>query len=104
MIVATDTDLTQRAASGDREAFGRVFEQSLPAVWAFACRRTGNRAASEMLTRRILCRAVDELGSYDGQVPFAAWLLAVARRVAAPASPRRTRPHGRRPAPTTRPG
>lgn len=92
MLVSTDTELTHRAAAGDREAFERVYAASLPAVWAFAMRRTGSRAAAEALTARILRRAFAELEGYDGQVPFGAWLLGVARRVATAQWPRPARP------------
>jgi DNA-directed RNA polymerase specialized sigma24 family protein len=92
VLVSTDTDLTRRAAAGDPEAFERIYAQSLPAVWAFVSRRAAGRASAEALTRRILRRAFTELGDYDGQVPFAAWLLAVARRVASTQTPRPARP------------
>lgn len=92
MLASTDTDLTRRAAAGDREAFERVYAESLPAVWSFASRRAGSRAGAEVLTARILRRAFAELASYDGQVPYGAWLLGVARRVASVPVPRPARP------------
>ena len=92
MIASTDTELTQRAAQGDRDAFGRLYEQCVPVVWAFACRRSGDRPEAELLTSRILRRAIEELESYDGSVPFAAWLHALALRVAATPPPRTARP------------
>lgn len=91
MLVTTDTQLTQRAARGDREAFERVFAASLPPVWAFARRRASSRFAAEALAGRILRRAFAELEGYDGQVPYAAWLLALARRVAQTQAPRPAR-------------
>src|SRR5690606_1663002 len=57
VLASTDTDLTRRAAAGDREAFERVYAESLPAVWSFASRRAGSRAGAEVLTARILRRA-----------------------------------------------
>jgi DNA-directed RNA polymerase specialized sigma24 family protein len=92
VLVSTDTDLTRRAAAGDRDAFERVYAQSLPAVWSFASRRAAGRASAEALAGRILRRAFAELDGYDGQVPFAAWLLAIARRVANAQAPRAARP------------
>lgn len=92
MLVSTDTDLTQRAAAGDRDAFERVYAESVPAVWAFVTRRGGGRASAEALAARILRRAFAELDGYDGRVPYAAWLLGVARRVASAQAPRPTRP------------
>lgn len=94
MLVSTDTELTHRAAAGDRDAFDRVFAHALPAVWAYASRRVSGRAAAEALTGRILRRAFLELDDYDGQVPFGAWLLTVARRVASVQLPRTRRQVG----------
>jgi len=94
VLISTDTDLTHRAAAGDREAFEQVFAASLPSIWGFVSRRAAGRAAAEALASRILRRAFSELDHYDGQVPFAAWLLAVARRVASVQAPRPVRPSG----------
>lgn len=102
MIRTTDSELTQRAAHGDRDAFRCVYADSLPVVWAFACRRTAGRPAAEALTSRILRRAFGELSSYDGQVPFAAWLHTVALRVAASPTPHTTRSGPPAPPHTTR--
>jgi DNA-directed RNA polymerase specialized sigma24 family protein len=88
VLVSTDTELTRRTAAGDRDAFERLFAQCLPPIWTFASRRTSGRAAAEALTLRILRRAFLELEDYDGQVPFAAWLLTIARRVASTQAPR----------------
>ena len=74
MLLTTDTELARRAALGDREAFERVYQASLQPIWAFACRHAAGRLAAQALTARILRRAFSELASYDGQVPFAAWL------------------------------
>ena len=91
MILTTDTELTQRAARGDRDAFARVYEDCFPAVWTFACRQTMGRPAAEALTSRVLRQTFGELVSYDAQIPFAAWLHALSLRVAASPSPRTAR-------------
>jgi DNA-directed RNA polymerase specialized sigma24 family protein len=88
VLLTTDTELVQRAANGERQAFALVYAESFGCVWAFAIRRHRRRAQVEQLTSRILARAFAELESYDGQVPFAAWLLGVAKRVARQAAPR----------------
>jgi len=81
MLTTTDTRLVSRAAEGDRDAFDAIFEASFPRVFAFAARRTASRAAAERLTQRILRRGFASLGGYAGDVPFAAWLLTVAKQV-----------------------
>jgi DNA-directed RNA polymerase specialized sigma24 family protein len=92
VLVSTDTDLIQRAAEGDREAFEYVYSQCFPPIWSLASRTAAGRVSAEALARRILQQAFAELDDYDGQVPFAAWLLSVAHRVARTHAPHPTRP------------
>jgi RNA polymerase sigma-70 factor (ECF subfamily) len=82
MLMTTDTGTVQRAMRGDREAFETVYDASFACVYAFASRRSdGTRLAAEALTEAILVRAFRELDHYRGDVPWAAWLLDVAKRV-----------------------
>jgi len=81
MLMTTDTRLLARVAAGDREAFETVYAASFAAIYAFAARRTNDRAAAEALTERILRRTFATLATYTGDVPFAAWLLEVAKEV-----------------------
>lgn len=46
----TDTDLWQRAAAGDRNAFGELFERHAEAVWNHAYRLTASWSQAEDLT------------------------------------------------------
>jgi len=89
VLTTTDTKLTRAAAGQEREAFEAVFEAVVPAIWAWACRRVPERAAAEALAERILQRVFAELDGYEGQVPFAAWVLTLAREEARAALPRR---------------
>jgi len=81
MLMTTDTGTVQRAMRGDREAFEAVYDASFACVHAFASRRCDGRLATEVLTEAILVRAFQELDRYQGDVPWAAWLLGVAKRV-----------------------
>lgn len=81
MLMTTDTGTVERAIRGDREAFEALYEASFPCVHAFASRRCGARLATEALTEAILVRAFQELGQYRGDMPWAAWLLGVAKQV-----------------------
>jgi RNA polymerase sigma-70 factor (ECF subfamily) len=89
MLMTTDTVLVQRAARGDREAFASIYEETFRCIYAFAARRTHTRAAAEALTEVILIQVFGMLESYAGDVPFAAWLLSVAKSVVAGTGPRR---------------
>jgi len=81
MLMTTDTRLVARATEGDRDAFDAVYAASFPAVHAFAARRTRDRGEAEALTARILRRVFTALPAYAGDVPFAAWLLELAKEV-----------------------
>jgi RNA polymerase sigma-70 factor (ECF subfamily) len=83
MLMTTDTALVQRAARGDRDAFASIYEESFRCVYAFAARETRSRAAAEALTERVLVQVFKVLDRYAGDVPFAAWLQAIAKSVAA---------------------
>jgi RNA polymerase sigma-70 factor, ECF subfamily len=83
MLMTTDSALVRRAALGDREAFALIYEESFRCIHAFAARETQDRAAAEVLTERILVRVFEALDRYAGDVPFAAWLQAIAKTVAA---------------------
>jgi DNA-directed RNA polymerase specialized sigma24 family protein len=48
--LSTDTELWQRAAAGDRAAFGELFERHVAAVWNHAYRLTAPWAQAEDLT------------------------------------------------------
>lgn len=82
MLMTTDTTLVQRAALGDPEAFASIYDESFRCVYAFAARRTRRRVSAEALTERVLVRVFEQLRHYAGDVPFAAWLHAVAKSVA----------------------
>ena len=98
MLMTTDTRTVERGLAGDREAFEAVYDASLGCVHAFASRRCRGRLATEALTEAILVRVFQDLGHYRGEVPWAAWLLSVAKRVvrerpvAARRTPGRTEP------------
>jgi RNA polymerase sigma-70 factor (ECF subfamily) len=48
--MSTDGDLWSRSATGDRRAFGELFERHAHAVWNHAYRLTGSWASAEDLT------------------------------------------------------
>jgi RNA polymerase sigma-70 factor (ECF subfamily) len=89
MLMTTDTVLVQRAALGDREAFASIYEESFRCVYSYAARQTGTRAAAEALTEVILIQVFATLGSYEGDVPFAAWLQSIAKNVVTGTASRR---------------
>jgi DNA-directed RNA polymerase specialized sigma24 family protein len=98
MLMTTDTRLVALVIAGDRDAFDAVYTASFRSVHAFAARRVEGRAAAEALAARILRRVFAALDQYDGEVPFAAWLLDLAKQVEREDRTRR-RPERARPRP-----
>jgi DNA-directed RNA polymerase specialized sigma24 family protein len=98
MLMTTDTRLVARVIDGDPDAFDAVYAASFPSIFAFAARRAADRRAAEALAARILRRAFTLLDRYDGDVPFAAWLLTLAKQVVRDEE-RQRRPERARPRP-----
>jgi RNA polymerase sigma-70 factor (ECF subfamily) len=68
-----------QAAQADPARFLELYDRSFHRVWAFAIRRTENRADAEDVTSEVFRRALENLGAYESRgTPFAAWLLRIA--------------------------
>ena len=82
MGVLTDAALWQRAAAGETEAFGTIFERHARTVYNYCFRRTGNWSQAEELTAIVFLEAWRRRGQVvlerDEAVP---WLLGVATNV-----------------------
>ena len=78
----TDAALWQRAAAGDADAFGTIFERHARAVYNYCFRRTGDWALAEELTAIVFLEAwrrrAQVVLERDEAVP---WLLGVATNV-----------------------
>ena len=89
MTARCDPDLVAEAAlvkraRTDGEAFGRLYDHYLGRVYRFAYRCTGTHADAEDLTAQTFHRALERLETYEWRgLPFGAWLLRIARNLAA---------------------
>jgi len=81
--MASDTELWDRAASGDRRAFGDLFERHVEAVWNHAYRLTASWSQAEDLTSSTFLLAWRKCGEVrlvrDSALP---WLYTVAANLA----------------------
>jgi RNA polymerase sigma-70 factor, ECF subfamily len=81
--VHTDAALWERAASGNKAAFGELFERHAQAVWNHAHRLTGSWTLAEDLTSSTFLTAWRKVGEVtlvrDSALP---WLYAVAGNLA----------------------
>jgi RNA polymerase sigma-70 factor (ECF subfamily) len=92
----SDAEVTGRllveAAQRDPRRFAELYEINFERVYAFIARRVQNRQEAEDLTSDVFHRALANLGRFEWRgVPFAAWLLAIARNAIADQSKRAAR-------------
>ncbi len=84
------TELTLRAAGGDRAALSDVVRATQADVWRL-CAHLVDPEAADDLTQEVYARAVVALDRYRGDSPVRLWLLGIARHVAIDEVRRRTR-------------
>jgi RNA polymerase sigma-70 factor (ECF subfamily) len=77
---ATDGELIQRAATGDRGAFETLYQRYARSVFGLALRRLGDRGRAEDAVQETFASIWRSAGSYRPERgPGAPWLYAVAR-------------------------
>ena len=83
-IEFNEEDVLNRAAQGEREAFGLLYERYIDRIFNYVYYRTGNRHDAEDLTARVFQRAMNHINNYtDRGVPFSAWLYRIAHNLVA---------------------
>ena len=73
--------LVSAAQQGDREAFGRLFEQFQRAVYAVAFRRLGDHAEAQEVCQEVFIQAMRKIGQLRDPRCFAGWLRSMASRM-----------------------
>ncbi len=74
-----DLELIARAARGDREAFGRLYERYVLKVFRHIYFLTSDPQLAEDLTAQTFLNALEALPRYQVRgIPFLAWLLRIA--------------------------
>ncbi|MCL4467018.1 MAG: sigma-70 family RNA polymerase sigma factor [Chloroflexi bacterium] len=71
--------LAARAAAGDGEAFGRIYDLYLNGIYRYVYYRLGSARDAEDVTEQVFCKAWEAIGRFhpDG-TPVVAWLLRIA--------------------------
>ncbi len=73
-----------RASTGDKDAFGELYERYAERIFSYIYYRTGNVHDAEDLTARVFQRAMNHIRKYtDRGVPFSAWLYRIAHNLVA---------------------
>jgi RNA polymerase sigma-70 factor (ECF subfamily) len=79
-----EEEILGRAARGDREAFGALYEHYVERIFNYVYYRTGNLHDAEDLSARVFQRAMNHIHNYtDRGVPFSAWLYRIAHNLVA---------------------
>ena len=84
MIDTCDADLTAQAelverARSDPEAFGRLYDEHLPGIYAYLFRRCRSHQDAEDLAAQTFHRALEGLERFEWRgLPFRAWLFRIA--------------------------
>ncbi|MBM3143316.1 MAG: sigma-70 family RNA polymerase sigma factor [Chloroflexi bacterium] len=72
--------LVERAANGDVNSFGQLYDIYLSSIYRYVYYHVKDRMAAEDLTHEIFIKAWEAIGKYEwrGQ-PFSSWLFRIAR-------------------------
>jgi RNA polymerase sigma-70 factor, ECF subfamily len=76
---ADERALVARAQQGDRQAFGRIYQDYVDRVYSFVAFRVRDDPLAEDLTQEVFVQALRALPSYDWRGSLAPWLLRIAR-------------------------
>jgi RNA polymerase sigma-70 factor (ECF subfamily) len=80
----SDDVVLSRAAQGDSEAFGVLYERYVRRIYNYVYYRTGNTYDAEDLTERVFHRALKHIHNYNNRgLPFSAWLYRIAHNLVA---------------------
>jgi len=79
----SDIDLlVYRAAGGDADAFGRLYDMHVDRVYRHICYRVGNIADAEDLTQQVFIKAWQAIHRYKKTAsPFLAWLIKISHNL-----------------------
>jgi RNA polymerase sigma-70 factor (ECF subfamily) len=88
---ADDRELVERAARGDRDAFGLLVERHQDRAFNVAYQVVRNRDDALDVAQEAFARAYTSLGSFKGQASFTTWLHRIVVNLAIDAVRRRRR-------------
>lgn len=74
-----DAALATKAAAGDAQAFGVLYDRYVEAVYRYVYYRVRNEAEAEDVTSDVFFKALRAMPRYAPRQPFLAWLYRIAR-------------------------
>jgi RNA polymerase sigma-70 factor (ECF subfamily) len=88
--IRSTADLVRAAQSGDRAAFGELFERFQPTILAIANRRLRSAADAQELTQDVFVQAMQKIGQLRTPECFIGWLRQITVRMAINKTVRKT--------------
>ncbi len=80
MLGTDEASLIARAQRGDRDAFSRLYERHVQAIYRYIYMRVNDTHLAEDVTADVFVRALEGIEKFDYRgVPFSAWLYRIAR-------------------------
>ncbi|MEJ2512427.1 MAG: sigma-70 family RNA polymerase sigma factor [Anaerolineales bacterium] len=80
----SDEDALSRAAQGDSDAVGVLYDRYVERIYNYIYYRTSNQHDAEDLTSRVFTRAIKHITNYEDRgLPFSAWLYRIAHNLVA---------------------
>ena len=78
--MAEDSELATRAAGGDRQAAGEIYDRYAPLVRGILLDATGSLADADELVQQVFLRALSALDQLRQPESLCGWLVGIARR------------------------
>ncbi|MFA4999226.1 MAG: sigma-70 family RNA polymerase sigma factor [Parcubacteria group bacterium] len=91
-MLEDERKLILEAKGGEAEAFGRLYDYYLPAIYRFILLKVGQREEAEDLTHQVFLKAWQNISGFTERgFPLSSWLYRIARNLIADRY-RKTRP------------
>ncbi|OGG41319.1 MAG: hypothetical protein A3D64_03205 [Candidatus Wildermuthbacteria bacterium RIFCSPHIGHO2_02_FULL_49_9] len=75
-----EEELVQKAKKGDAQAFGKLYDLHMPAIYRFALVKVSNKTDAEDITHQVFLKAWKHIEEYKFQgFPFTSWLYRIAQ-------------------------
>jgi RNA polymerase sigma-70 factor, ECF subfamily len=74
-----EESLIQRARTGDRHAFGKLYDEYVPRIYRYIFLKVSRKHDAEDLTHQVFLSAWESIGRYELKgFPFSSWLYRIA--------------------------
>ena len=81
-MLEDEQKLIMEAKGGEAEAFGRLYDYYLPAIYRFILLKVSQREEAEDLTHQVFLQAWQNISDFSVKgLPFSSWLYRIARNL-----------------------